>query len=64
MREFYEKFQQDLERAEREMTDLKRLELPTDEICEKCGKPMVIKWGRHGGSWPARAIPSAPTPAT
>jgi DNA topoisomerase-1 len=48
MREFYEKFQQDLERAEREMTDLKRLELPTDEVCEKCGKPMVIRFGRHG----------------
>ncbi|MGB9605012.1 MAG: type I DNA topoisomerase, partial [Bryobacteraceae bacterium] len=48
MREFYEKFQQDLERAEREMTDLKRLEEPTNEVCEKCGRPMVIRWGRHG----------------
>ncbi len=48
MREFYEKFQQDLERAEREMTDLKRLEKPTDLTCDKCGRPMVIKWGRHG----------------
>jgi len=48
MREFYEKFQQDLERAEREMTDLKRLELPTDETCDKCGKPMVVRFGRHG----------------
>ncbi len=48
MREFYEKFQQDLERAEREMTDLKRLERPTELSCDKCGRPMVIKWGRHG----------------
>ncbi len=48
MREFYEKFRLDLERAEREMTDLKRLERPTELTCEKCGKPMVIKWGRHG----------------
>ena len=30
------------------MTDIKRMEKPTDLICEKCGKPMVIKWGRHG----------------
>ncbi len=30
------------------MTDIKRMEEPTDQICEKCGKPMVIKWGRHG----------------
>lgn len=48
MREFYEKFQKDLERAERQMTDLKRLERPTDQVCEKCGRPMVIRWGRHG----------------
>ncbi|MCS7316010.1 MAG: type I DNA topoisomerase [Bryobacterales bacterium] len=48
MREFYEKFQQDLERAERQMTDLKRLERPTDQVCDRCGRPMVIRWGRHG----------------
>ncbi len=48
MREFYEKFQKDLERAERQMTNLKVLERPTDQTCEKCGRPMVIRWGRHG----------------
>ena len=48
MSEFYERFQKDLEHAERHMTDIKRMEEPTDEICEKCGKPMVIKWGRFG----------------
>jgi DNA topoisomerase-1 len=48
MAEFYEKFQADLTRAETEMTDLKRMEKPTDLICEKCGRPMVLKWGRHG----------------
>ena len=26
----------------------KELEEPTDIICEKCGKPMVVKWGRAG----------------
>ena len=46
--DFYDKFRADLERAETEMTDIKRMEEPTDETCEKCGKPMVIKWGRHG----------------
>ncbi len=45
MSEFYERFQKDLEHAERHMTDIKRMEEPTDLICEKCGKPMVIKWG-------------------
>src|SRR5579883_2020654 len=48
MSEFYDRFQKDLEHAAVHMTDIKRMEEPTDFICEKCGKPMVIKWGRHG----------------
>jgi DNA topoisomerase-1 len=48
MAEFYEQLKEDLEHASRNMTDIKRMEKPTDIICDKCGKPMVIKWGRHG----------------
>ncbi len=48
MSDFYSRFQKELEYAERNMTDIKRMEKPTDLICEKCGKPMVIKWGKHG----------------
>ena len=48
MADFYGRFQKDLEHAARTMTDIKRMEKPTDLICEKCGKPMVIKWGKHG----------------
>ncbi len=48
LEEFYEKFQKDLKKATRNMQDIKRMEKPTDQICERCGKPMVIKWGRHG----------------
>ncbi len=48
MSEFYEDFQKDLDHAERHMTDIKRMEEPTGEDCEKCGKPMVIKWGKFG----------------
>ena len=48
MAEFYDRFQKDLEHAGRHMTDIKRMEKPTDLVCDKCGKPMVIKWGRHG----------------
>ncbi|MDZ4798588.1 MAG: type I DNA topoisomerase [Bryobacteraceae bacterium] len=48
MSEFYGQLSEDLEHAERNMTDIKRMEIPTDQVCEKCGKPMVIKWGRHG----------------
>ncbi|MFQ5719773.1 MAG: type I DNA topoisomerase [Acidobacteriota bacterium] len=46
--EFNEKFTSDLERARVEMTDVKRQEIPTDQTCSKCDKPMVIKWGRFG----------------
>jgi DNA topoisomerase-1 len=48
MSEFYEDFQKDLDHAERHMTDIKRMEEPTGEACEKCGKPLVIKWGKFG----------------
>src|SRR6266481_4115708 len=46
--EFYERFTTDLKSAEEHMTDIKRMEQPTDLTCEKCGKPLVIKWGKHG----------------
>ena len=46
--DFYDRFTVSLEHAERTMTDIKRMEKPTDFLCEKCGKPMVIKWGKHG----------------
>jgi DNA topoisomerase-1 len=48
MGEFYERFEKDLDHAARNMTDIKRMERPTDLVCDKCGKPMVIKWGKHG----------------
>ena len=48
MADFYGRFQKNLEDAARNMTDIKRMEKPTDLLCEKCGKPMVIKWGKHG----------------
>jgi DNA topoisomerase-1 len=48
LRDFYDPFEKDLTRAKVEMRDLKREEEPTEEVCEKCGKPMVIKWGRNG----------------
>jgi len=46
--EFYKKFQKDLKYAEKHMENIKRMEKPTDEKCERCGAPLVIKWGRHG----------------
>ncbi len=48
LQEFNEKFTRDLEKAATEMRNVKTEETPTDSTCEKCGKPMVIKWGRYG----------------
>ncbi len=47
---FYEDLTKMLEKAKKEMEGIKiQLEEDkTDKICEKCGKPMVIKRGRYG----------------
>lgn len=50
LRRFYDGFEKTLEEAEKAM-DGKRMRVPdeeTDEVCELCGKPMVIKIGRFG----------------
>lgn len=48
LHEFYEKFAKDLKTAEQTMRAVKQQSIPTDEICENCGAPMVIKFGRFG----------------
>ncbi|MBK5258010.1 MAG: type I DNA topoisomerase [Thermoanaerobaculia bacterium] len=48
MKDFSKKFTKDLARAEKEMTQVKGTGLETDEKCENCGAPMVIKFGRFG----------------
>ena len=48
--EFYQGFAKSLDNAEKNMEGkrIKVEDIPTDEICEKCGRPMVIKSGRYG----------------
>lgn len=46
--EFYESFEKRLEFAEEEMKEIEIEDEVSDEICEKCGKPMVYKLGRFG----------------
>jgi DNA topoisomerase-1 len=48
MKRFYTSFSRDLKKAESEMRDVKREEIPTEIACEKCGAMMVVKWGRNG----------------
>ncbi|RUS46383.1 type I DNA topoisomerase [Cohnella sp. AR92] len=46
--EFYKSFEKRLEVAEEEMKEIEIKDEPSDEICEKCGRPMVYKMGRFG----------------
>jgi DNA topoisomerase-1 len=48
VRDFYEPFSKDLAAAVADMKDFKAEQPPTDINCDKCGKPMIVKWGRNG----------------
>ena len=48
MHTFYEAFTKWLDQAKAKMKNVKAMEEPSDQTCEKCGRPMVIKWGRFG----------------
>ncbi len=45
---FYEAFQDDLAKAATSIPDIKTKGLPSDETCDKCGLPMIIKVGKFG----------------
>jgi DNA topoisomerase-1 len=45
---FYDHFEKELHFAEKHMEDIKRMEEPTTEVCEKCGSPLILKWGKFG----------------
>ena len=45
---FWKPFEKTLEIAKKQMKDIKRQEVKTDIVCEKCQHTMVIKWGKLG----------------
>ncbi|MCX8069976.1 MAG: type I DNA topoisomerase [Thermodesulfovibrionales bacterium] len=55
--DFYKNFHRDLQKAKDENTRVKPEDIPTDEVCEKCGKSMVIRWGRHGRFYACSGFP-------
>jgi len=58
MDDFYIPFSRSLERVEKNTHHIKRsLQEVTDELCEVCGSPMVIKWGRNGKFMACSAYP-------
>ncbi len=45
LKDFYEPFKASLDFAQ---ANVKKEVVTTDQICDKCGKPMIVKWGRRG----------------
>ncbi len=45
---FYGHLEDELKVASETMEDVKAMEQETDEICEKCGAPLYLKWGKFG----------------
>ena len=45
---FYDHFEKELKVAEKQMEDVKRMEHSTTELCDNCGSPLILKWGKFG----------------
>jgi len=48
LEKFYELFEKDLSAAQKGMKSLKKEEKETDIVCDKCGKLMLLRWGKNG----------------
>ena len=48
IREFYTPFEQEVEKVDKELEHVKLEEEVTDIPCDKCGRMMVVKYGRYG----------------
>ncbi|MFH1789850.1 MAG: type I DNA topoisomerase [bacterium] len=48
IKEFYEPFKENLDKKDKELSKKELTEEKTDEVCEKCDSPMIIKMGRYG----------------
>ena len=48
IRDFYGPFKETYDRAEQQMETIEMPPEETGEVCEKCGSPMIVKWGRFG----------------
>jgi len=59
MKDFYTPFIAAVEAVDKKATSIKKsLQEKTDEACELCGKPMVVKWGRNGRFMACSGYPS------
>ncbi|MCZ6776161.1 MAG: type I DNA topoisomerase [Ignavibacteria bacterium] len=59
MEDFYHPFMKDVEGVDKNSAAIKKsLQEKTDEVCDQCGKPMIIKWGRNGRFMACTGYPS------
>jgi DNA topoisomerase-1 len=62
VREFYLPFEKTLGKLAKRHDDIKEsITEATDEVCGKCGSPMVIKWGRNGRFMACSSYPECKT---
>jgi DNA topoisomerase I len=52
---FYDHFEDELKHADKKMRNIKRMEQLTDEKCELCGSPLILKWGKFGSFYACSA---------
>ncbi len=52
---FYDHFEDELKDADKKMEDIKRMEKRTDETCDLCGSPLLLKWGKFGSFYACSA---------
>jgi len=55
MNGFYEHFVEELKDAGVKMEDIKRMEKKTNEKCDLCGSPLLLKWGKFGSFYACSA---------
>ncbi|MDH4231644.1 MAG: type I DNA topoisomerase [Nitrospirota bacterium] len=61
VKDFYSPFHEKLTEALAIKGKVKPQDIPTEAACEKCGKPMVIRWGRHGRFMACTGFPECKT---
>jgi len=61
LKEFYDLFSADLERAKKEMKSEKENTEPSGVPCPSCEKPMIYRWSKHGRYLACSAYPECST---
>ncbi|MCC6739034.1 MAG: type I DNA topoisomerase [Planctomycetia bacterium] len=61
LKEFHDVFVREIEKAKTEMESAKGQATEDAPACEKCGKPMVLRWNKWGGFWGCSGYPECKT---